>query len=510
MRKRSVINLLSALAVLCWMSAPSLAVQQSPSASPAGSESGATSNKTSDNKSEAIPSSPSVEDRLRALEQIIERQQREIESLREAVERKGNQTTLARSMENAERVSAADARTVASSEPVAQGEETQKKVDELYRKFGPIRLSGDIRFRMEPFANQGFDDPRDVPFRNRFRIRARLALDGQINKNFDWGLKLATGGFNDHITTNQTLTDFYERKTFALERAFVRYDSKGDKAGIQLIAGKFEPTFRRTQLVWDDDINVEGASEAVYFKTDSALKEIRILAFQLPFAEVSRGKDSVLYGGQAQTDWKLSPKVTANVNVAYYDWVRPDSVLAAFTPLTTTVNSGINNGAAITGGQNGPLGTTNRLIRDDDGNPTGFRANFHLFDILTNLTWQAKDRFPVTFTFDYVRNLSSRIDDEQNGYWAGAQVGQSRAKGDWLFGYTFARIEQDAVFVPFNFSDILASNSRSHIPTVGYTVANGVTLQWTGLFSQRVNRLFPLSPVNRTVNRMQFDVLYRF
>jgi hypothetical protein len=117
---------------------------------------------------------------------------------------------------------------------------------------------------------------------------------------------------------------------------------------------------------------------------------------------------------------------------------------------------------------------------------------------------------PVTFTFDFVRNMSSRIDDERTGYWAGVQVGQTREPGDWLVGYTYTRIEQDAVLVPFNFSDILSSNSRAHIPTFGYQVAQGVVLQWTGLFSQRVNKIFPLSPVNRYLNRMQFDVLYRF
>ncbi len=509
MMREIVRSIFLSLMMLCVSSAASFGRQQSTPANtdtPAR-EAGATSNKTSpDNRSESP--APTLEDRLRALEQVIERQQREIQSLRETMEKQS-------ALRPTESVSSETPR-VAASQPAspenasAQDDATQKKVDELYKKFGPIRLSGDIRFRMETFGNQGFDSPSDQPFRNRLRVRARLALDGSINKSFDWGFRLASGLFTDPISTNQTLTDFFERKGVGIERAFVRYDSKTDRVGVQLVAGKFEPTFRRTQLVWDDDVNVEGASEAIYFKTDSALQQVKLVAFQLPFNEVTSGKDSVLYGGQAQTDWKLSPKVTANFNIGYYNWVRADSILRAFGASTTQVNGGISNGAGLTGGQNGSLGTTNRLIRDASGNPTGFLANFNLFDVLTNLTWQAKDRFPVTFTFDYVRNLSGRIDDEQNGYWAGVQIGQSREKRDWLFGYTFARIEQDAVLVPFNFSDILASNSRVHMPVVAYQVANGVTLQWMGLFSERVNKVFQLSPVNRTLNRMQFDVVYKF
>lgn len=483
---------------------------------------------TADDKAASAPSlpapsspAPSVEDRLKALEQVIERQQREIQSLHELIDKDKRSAETAKTV--AVEASRPEARqpavAVSTDQTPASGkneaappDQTQKRVDELYKKFGAIRFSGDLRFRVETFNNQGFDSIADAPARNRLRMRARLALDGSLNKNFDWGIKLATGVFTDPITTNQTFTDFFERKPFALERAFVRYDSiaKDNGVGVQLVAGKFEPTFRRTQMVWDDDVNVEGASEALYFKTTSALKQIKLVAFELPFNEVSAGKDGVLYGGQFQSDWQFAPKVSANVNVAYYDWNRVDQVALGLGALATQVNGGLFNGAGLTGNQNGPLGTSNRLVRNAAGNVIGFLAGFNLLDVLGNVTWQATRRVPVTLTFDYVRNLTDRVDDEKNGYWAGVQVGQTREVRDWQIGYTFTRIEQDAVLVPFNFSDILASNSHAHIPTFAYQVASGVTLQWTGLFSQRVNKVVLISPNNRWLNRMQFDVIYKF
>jgi hypothetical protein len=438
------------------------------------------------------------------MEQIIERQQREIQALRDMIEKKGAETP------DALPAATATSQTPASGKNEASSPEAQKKLDELYRKFGAIRFSGDLRFRVETFANQGFDAIADAADRNRLRIRARLALDGTISKNFDWGMRVATGLVTDPISTNQTFTDFFERKPFALERAFIRYDSKTDRFGVQLVAGKFEPTYRRTQMVWDDDVNVEGASEALYFKTRSPLRQLKLVAFQLPFNEVSGGKDGVLYGGQAQTDWQISPSVTANVNLAYYDWNRADQVLAGLVAASTQANVGISNGSGVTGNQNGPLGTTNRIIRNAAGQPVGFLAGFNLVDVLANLTWQATPRIPVTFTFDYVHNATGRVRDEKDGYWVGAVVGQAREPGDLLVGYYYTRIEQDAILAPFNFSDILASNSLAHMPTVGYQVANNVTLQWTGLFSRRVNRVIQVSPRNRILNRMQFDVLYRF
>jgi hypothetical protein len=379
----------------------------------------------------------------------------------------------------------------------------------LYKRLSAIRFSGDLRFRFESFDNQGFDNALEPPGRRRLRIRARLALDGALGKNFDWGLKLATGIFTDPITTNQTLTDFFERKPFALERAFLRYDSKTETIGVELIAGKFEPPYRRTQMVWDDDVNVEGAAESVYFNSKSALRRFKFVAFQLPFNEAAVGKDGLLLGGQAQTDWQLSKVVSANVNVGYYAWQRPDQIVIGLGAAQTQVNGGLFNGAGLTGAQNGVLGTTNRVIRNDQGIATGFVAGFHLLDVLTNVSWQA-GKYPITLTFDYVRNMTGRVSDEKNGVWIGGQIGQPKERGDWLVNYYFARIEQDAVLVPFNFSDILASNSRVHMASFGYQIAPAVMLQWTGLFSQRVNTLTPNPAENRFLIRQQFDVIYRF
>ena len=469
-----------------------------------------------------------VEERLRVLEQLIEQQQREIKSLRAVIDQRDkdpkalpqDQVTGVRGVAvtgelptNPSSISQAprDAPTIQGiSGKTEAADLTQKRAEDLYKRFGSLRFSGDIRFRYEPFRNQGFDALVEQPARNRLRMRVRLGLDGTINSHFDWGMRLASGFFTDPISPFQTLGDFFERKPFALERAFVRFDSKGEKSGVQLIAGKFEPTYRRTQLVWDDDINVEGASQAVYFKTKSALRQVKVVAFELPFNEVAAGKDGVLYGGQVQTDWFLSPKVSANVNLGYYDWTHADQVLLGLGVPATQVNGGISNGVGLTGNQNGAIATTNRIVRNALGQPVAFLAGFQLVDLLGNLTWQASGRFPVTFTFDYVHNATDRVRNEKNGYWVGAQVGQAREKGDWLFGYTFTRIEQDAVLVPFNFSDMLGSNSRVHMPTLGYQIANGVTVQWTGVFSQRANPVVLNSPSNRYLNRMLVDLTYKF
>ena len=50
-------------------------------------------------------------------------------------------------------------------------------------------------------------------------------------------MRLATGSFADVISTNQTLTDFFDRKPFAVDQAYLTYKPKA-LAGFQVQAGK--------------------------------------------------------------------------------------------------------------------------------------------------------------------------------------------------------------------------------------------------------------------------------
>src|ERR1044072_594720 len=142
-----------------------------------------TEGKTANSKrEETTANSASVEDRLKAMEQIIERQQREIQTLRDMVEKKGADTASVRPADAVQtqggqpQAVAAAAQTPASGKNEATPPESQKKIDELYKKFGAIRFSGDLRFRAETFRNQGFDALAESADRNRLRVRARLAL----------------------------------------------------------------------------------------------------------------------------------------------------------------------------------------------------------------------------------------------------------------------------------------------------------------------------------------------
>ncbi|HEY0408430.1 MAG TPA: putative porin, partial [Pyrinomonadaceae bacterium] len=103
-------------------------------------------------------------------------------------------------------------------------EQTKKNTEAIARQLGSITFSGDLRLRYESLYGQLNALPNaanpsiignDLSTRQRFRIRARLNIRGQIGKEFDWGLRLGSGSYADAISNNQTLTDFYNRKPFS-------------------------------------------------------------------------------------------------------------------------------------------------------------------------------------------------------------------------------------------------------------------------------------------------------
>ena len=70
-----------------------------------------------------------------------------------------------------------------------------------------LAIKGDLRNRFE------FIDQDGKEARERFRIRARLALKAMVNENADVHARLASGG-SDPVSANQTLGDGFSTKEY--------------------------------------------------------------------------------------------------------------------------------------------------------------------------------------------------------------------------------------------------------------------------------------------------------
>ena len=459
------------------------------------------------------------------------------------------------------------------SEQQAEVAQLKKTTEAISRQLGSITFSGDIRLRYEPQFGQlnalpNADNPaivgNELSSRQRVRLRARLALRGRIGREFDWGLRFATGTTPDVASTNQTFTDFFGRKSFALDQAFVTYRPAA-VPGLRLQGGKFETPWAFTEMTWDNDISPEGINETYSrdFERAGAFKNLTLVAWQLPLLErqatlvldsagrvsvdASRrgGRDLALYGAQARARFELAPKVALTLSAAdlYFSgtqFITPAQVFGGVIQLPVTVTipaSGTTPARTVTGLAAVPrdflvsgsaLGVTTASTNavNADGR---LSSGYNLVDLIGRLELTHKARWPVTLVLNVVTNTRARDvvgaggarlkNDENLGYWAEIQVGRARGneRGDMLFSYTHLRIERDAIFSPFNFSDIAQSTDvRAHRFIAGYAVDPRVTLSITGVVTQRPNGLLgvfgqtPLGSLNRPTTRLQLDTTFRF
>jgi hypothetical protein len=376
----------------------------------------------------------------------------------------------------------------------------KKANDAKTKQIGNFNFSGDVRVRYEGFFQEGAID------RNRERFRLRFNVTGKLSDEFSGGFSLATGTLDDPVSTNQTMTTFLNRKNFGVDKAYITYKPSRAKF-LKLEAGKFAYPWYRTALTFDNDVNPEGFSETLSFDLKSSvLKNVTFVGFQLPIYETS-GPDSFIYGGQMQVKFQLAPKVRLSLYGAGLNFRNID-VIAKNTnyksPLSPT-----------SGGTFAPSLNNSNTLRIVNNVVLGYANLFAYFDAIVKLDIETKNpRFPVMMQFNYVNNV--RIDTENKGYWADLMVGRTSEAKDLQFGYSYIRIQKDAVLAAFNESDLRApTDILNHRLLFSYLFAKNVTGQFTAFVGKKMHPAVNTSEGFNDANlnylkRFQFDIIYKF
>ena len=437
-----------------------------------------------------------------------------------------------------------------TTQNAGSSDERIRNLEREIQGLGPISFSGDVRLRGEPFFGGPTDQSLD---RMRARVRARFNAIATLGEQFRAGLTLASGDINDPTSTNQTLTGFYTRKAIALDQAFVEFTPKAFKP-LTLVGGKFRYPWFNTELTWDKDLNPEGVAETLAFNLDTpVLKRIAFIGFQLPFAEMAgtattdkRITQSITYGGQLQTNWRLTSWMNLSAYTGYYDYRGTDSIALALARASTkNPQTPFSGYLPLTSGnpvQDSTYITTATTIVTVDGTayPTGvntvsnaqFASKFGLFDSIARIDIDTgHPRIPVSFIGDYVQNTAAcgnlpnivaaptntatatykqTVNAPCNshyrrGYWAEGTVGRLQKKGDLQLGYARIYIEREAVLGNFNYSDIRqGTNVSQHRFTSFYQFDPRVQLGFTALVGR------PLGTTEPWLTRLQFDTIYIF
>ena len=406
----------------------------------------------------------------------------------------------------------------------ADVKDADKKNTARVKGLGNFNFSGDMRIRYENFIQDG------NPTRNRERIRARLNITSQVADSLMAGISLATGTLDDPVSSNQTMTGFFNRKNFAVDRAFMTFKPKKVKP-LTLDFGKFKYPWYRTPLTFDNDLNPEGFAQTLSFDLKgSGLKNISFVGFELPFNELSGGfktgaappnafdptkpaYDSFLFGGQMQMKFKLSDKAKLGLYAAGLNFNRTNPIAQS---LGISLNPSLaNSNTLLLGGANG---TT----------VLGYAYKFAYLDLIAQLDYQLTPKWPMTAFIDFVNNTRGPSGENRRGFWTEVMFGQNKEAKDIMFGYRYVNVGKDAVIGAFNESDLRSStNVIDHVVVFGYQLHKNLTFQYTDWIGHLKDPLLnpALVPAGVRSNctttpftncrdpwlqRMQFDLIYKF
>jgi len=494
-------------------------------------------------------------DDIRELKQMMQQQQSQIQQLQQQVQERDaavqqlqqqvqqTQTAATEAQQRAQQVESSSSAQKESVDKLASDmkdvqttltntaintQDEQKHVAGIEGTVNRFRWNGDVRVRGEFFSDQGNPactllGPGNCEDRWRARIRVRLGVVGKLNEDFIAGLRIATGAQTDPTTTNETLTNAFERKNFYLDQGYITYQPVNHK-WLALTGGKWAYTWNRTSVTFDPDLNPEGFDEKVNWDFNHAfLKNFNVQLLQMFFNEVSKGPDS----------WASGGSVSAKLQIG--DWW---TMVPTYTLLKWNGENAITQNAF---GQAAPPFAPNGMTNSTFacGGKTCFASGFFYSDFLWNNTFKTwSSRFPLYVIGEYEQNLDAapgQLDAafgpglcnglvctsaQDKAYAVEIGLGQQKDKGDWQFGYEWRRQEADSAIASFNESDQRApTNVLQNRFYVNYKVSKNTQLMFTDWIGRTLNsalqnaaRAKGIVPGEQEpyLNRIQMDVVYTF
>lgn len=385
-----------------------------------------------------------------------------------------------------------------------------------------LSSKGDIRLRYEGFNRESGEksssDNSNVQDRNRFRFRVRWGLEKKFTDEWKAGFRLATGtGTNEATSTNQTLTDEFGLKQIFIDRAYAVYTPTKivqnripGVTNVEIGAGKTVNPWERwaTAVVWDSDVNPEGAYERVDFNlakpSDSASWDLHLQSSQFILEEDSNFNpgDQFVFAYGAGTTYQWAKDHNASFKITYYDW---------------TDYAQFQNDAAA--GLSSRFGGNDRGL--DDIRVINFYADTN-FMVETGILGKRNLRLYGDFAHNMNLNADPMIlPDSDDAFSLGFTLNKAKEKGDWEFNYEYMYIEANAVPGEFSESDLHGggTNNQGHRLSYKYKLHKNIDLNLTAWLAEKIeaDRIYTIAGSDflqrgddDELLRFQADLIYSF
>jgi Putative porin len=381
-----------------------------------------------------------------------------------------------------------------------------------------LEIYGDARLRYE--WRQGQDVDGDTYSRERFRYRVRLGLKGDYKDDWYYGLRLETG--RKARSTNVTLGDSgdkpfeKENEDFSMRVGQV-YLGWNATDWLNLEAGKIANPIVTTSMVWDGDINPEGATERFKYGLLEANKLNLFATFgqflyddrnpENPLGGVGGGtvSDAFMLAWQAGAKYQIDPKTSVQIAPVLYNYTGHGDA-----PLGSVFSATGAGGTSF-------AGINNLLVLE-----IPIECNFTLLD----MPWKGFADFAVNLEGSDRRDAAvaagqapASVGDENLAYRIGLQVGSAKKKGTWQTKAFWQHQELFSLDPNLVDSDLFDSklNLEGFVVECGYAITDSIKANATYAYADRIERKLGTgtggdiapNPMKR-YQILQFDIGWKF
>jgi hypothetical protein len=323
--------------------------------------------------------------------------------------------------------------------------------------FNAVNSAGGIAKAINPFLDTTDD-------RNRFRLRARFGVEGDVSPFITAFIRLASGSLTNVAgSESQTLGQYGNRYTVGFDQAYIRWNTNTlDKLSFSTAEfGRIpNPWFSPTELVYARDLTFEGVSDTLRLGWgqggfDRSHVYMTLGAFPMLEVPLANQDNKWLVGGQIGTNLRFSDGADhVRLGIAYYDFLH-------VTGEKNTLDSQLLNYTAPAFVQNGNsmFDISNIANLDQNANLFALAAHFRIVDVAGNYEHNFSPRYSLALTGEGVRNVGYNLaqvealtqetmpSKENSGYVGEVSFGTPVVDrlGAWRTAVGYRYVKRDAV-----------------------------------------------------------------
>jgi hypothetical protein len=388
------------------------------------------------------------------------------------------------------------------------------------------KFSGDFRGRYDEVAST--DGNSNFNQRNRFRYRLRAGVVVSMLDSMEAGFSLTSGdsagGFGGNPnSSNSTMQDNGSKKGVYIDTAYGKWTPlNSDGWFLSTTVGKMINPLQFTPAVFDPDWTPEGvAAQAGYTFNDQHSIMVTGVAFvedqEVTGSDTGSVRAPGLFGGQAMWNANWTQKLATSLGLGGYTLINPDNLTTANVPY---VNQGNTRAFSVT-----PLPGGSYVLVNNYSPIIGDASATYKLDSFPFYT----GAFPIKVQGEYINNVGTVNDNNNQGYWVGITFGKSGTKHTWDISYRYEYLEADAVYDQLTDDDNGAyyqnaptggaigyfggTNVKGHLIKANYSLTDAVTLSFTCFLNELItpglNTAGAGEPNNSAMHLMA-DIMWKF